>query len=78
MTPPLLSKPHPTTIPFDNNELDDSSVIGADNIPPPCRYNLHSQDRHIIQSAIDNGLIIPPDHITFAFVDEETGKALEY
>jgi hypothetical protein len=68
----------PQLIPFDDDELDDSTVIGADDLQPQHRYNLRSQARHIIQSAIAEGLVIPKDHIAFAVIDEETGKALEY
>eukprot|EP00804_Cyclotella_cryptica_P026161 CCRYP_013042-RA/>CCRYP_013042-RA protein AED:0.34 eAED:0.28 QI:0/0/0/1/0/0/5/0/633 len=76
--PPLPNQQSPTAIPFDDNELDAASVIGADDIMPPRQYNLRSQARDIIQSAFDNGLVIPQDHIAFAVVDEEIGQALEY
>ncbi|KAL7483627.1 hypothetical protein ACHAW6_009271, partial [Cyclotella cf. meneghiniana] len=38
--PSLSNKPTPTTSPFDNNELDDTTVWdNADNIPLLCRYS---------------------------------------
>ena len=60
----------PQVIPFNDDELDDSTVIGADDLQPQQRYNLRSQARHIIQSAIADGLVIPKDHIAFAVIDE--------
>eukprot|EP00956_Cyclotella_meneghiniana_P020333 scaffold35676_cov69-Cyclotella_meneghiniana.AAC.2 len=68
----------PQAIPFEPDELDDATIIGADDIMPQQRYNLRSQARNIVQSAIADGLVIPKDHIAFAVIDEETGKALEY
>jgi hypothetical protein len=77
--PTLPTNKHsPTAIPFEDDELDDTSVICANDIPPPRRYNLCSHAHHIIQSTIDDGLVIPQNHIAFAVVDEETGRALEY
>ena len=58
--------------------MDGATVIGAEEIPPSPRYNLCSQAHPIIQSAINNGLVIPKDFIAFTVIDEETGKALEY
>jgi hypothetical protein len=68
----------PHAIPFNDDELDASTSSGTDDLPLPQRYNLRSQARHIIQSAIDDGQGIPDDHFAFAVIDEETGKALEY
>ena len=59
----------PNLIPFEPHEVPSDE---------PRRYNLRSQARHIIQSALDEGLVIPKDHLAFAVIDEETGKALEY
>lgn len=72
------NRPGPHAIPFDEDELDTSTVIGTDDLPSQQRYNLRSQARHIIHSAIADGLVIPKDHIAFAVIDEESGKALEY
>jgi hypothetical protein len=74
----LPNKQSPTSMSFEDDELDGISIIGADNIPPPRQCNLHSHTRYIIQSAIHDGLVNPQDHIAFAVVDEETGQALEY
>jgi hypothetical protein len=67
----------PHAIPFDDDELDASTSSGTEDLPLPQRYNLRSQARHIIQSAIDDGEGIPDDHFAFAVIDEETGKALD-
>jgi hypothetical protein len=67
----------PHAIPFNDDELDASTSSGTDDLPLPQRYNLRSQARHIIQSAIDDGEGIPDDHFAFAVIDEETGKALD-
>jgi hypothetical protein len=75
---PLQNKQHPTPIPFEDDELDNASVRSTDDISPPQRHNLCSHARHIIQSAIDDGLVIPQDRIEFAFIDDKIGKALEY
>eukprot|EP00804_Cyclotella_cryptica_P017342 CCRYP_018994-RD/>CCRYP_018994-RD protein AED:0.39 eAED:0.39 QI:0/-1/0/1/-1/0/1/0/348 len=88
--PPLPSPPSPpqhlpapptagpTAIPFWDGELGDASIIHPSPVAHTTRYNLRSQARHIIQSAIQNGLDIPRDHIAFAVIDKTTGKALEY
>jgi hypothetical protein len=74
-TPPATG---PTAIPFHDDELDDTSTIHPSPAAHTTRYNLRSQARHIIQSAIQDGLEIPKDHIVFAVIDESTGKAFEY
>jgi hypothetical protein len=74
-TPPATG---PTAIPFHDDELDDTSTIHPSPAAHTTRYNLRSQARHIIQSAIQDGLEIPKDHIAFAVIDESTGKAFEY
>eukprot|EP01082_Thalassiosira_pseudonana_P004270 g3915.t1 g3915 contig14:1435-2889(-) len=68
----------PHAIPFNDDELDASTSSGTEELPLPQRYDLQSQARHIIQSAIDDGQGIPNDHFAFAVIDEETGKSLEY
>jgi hypothetical protein len=68
----------PTAIPFRDDELDDASIIHPSPVEHTTRYNLRSQARHIIQSAIQDGLDIPRDHIAFAVIDKTTGKAFEY
>ena len=74
MPTPLPNKQHPTAIPFEDDELDDASVIGANDIPPPQQYNLCSRACRIIQSAIDDGLVITQDHIAFVVIDDKQGK----
>jgi hypothetical protein len=74
-TPPATG---PTAIPFHDDELDDTSTIHPSPAAHTTRYNLRSQARHIIQSAIQDGPEIPKDHIAFAVIDESTGKAFEY
>lgn len=68
----------PNTIPFKEDELDNATVIVAEEIPPPPRYNLCSKAFHIIQSAINDDPVNPKDFIAFTIIDEATGKALEY
>eukprot|EP00804_Cyclotella_cryptica_P013776 CCRYP_016888-RA/>CCRYP_016888-RA protein AED:0.40 eAED:0.36 QI:0/-1/0/1/-1/1/1/0/413 len=78
-TPSPLPTTHcPMAIPFDDDELNDAPGISAADIMPPSCYNLRSHAQHIIQSALNYGLIIPQDHITFVDIDETTGKSLEY
>eukprot|EP00804_Cyclotella_cryptica_P002147 CCRYP_006558-RA/>CCRYP_006558-RA protein AED:0.41 eAED:0.35 QI:0/-1/0/1/-1/1/1/0/379 len=77
-SPPLPTLAHPTAIPFHDNELDIASSISATPVRPHTCYNLLSQAQHIIQSALNDGLVIPQDHIAFAVIDKAIGKALEH
>eukprot|EP00804_Cyclotella_cryptica_P020211 CCRYP_010896-RA/>CCRYP_010896-RA protein AED:0.52 eAED:0.43 QI:0/0/0/1/0/0/3/0/207 len=80
-TPTLSLLPtthHQTAIPFNDDKLEDTSGISTTDVMPPSRHNLCSHTQHIIQSILNDGLVIPKDHITFAVIDETTGKALEY
>jgi hypothetical protein len=76
--PPFPTTARPTTIPFHDDEIDDASSSSHTPVQPHTRYNLRSHAQHIIQSALNDGLVISPDHIAFAVINEATGKAMEY
>ena len=74
--PPNLQGP--TTITVNDDELNNTTAIGADDIPPSHCYNLHPQPCRIIQSTLDDVSVIPKDHIAFTIINKETDKALQY
>jgi len=72
--PPFPTTAHPTTIPFHDNELDNASSSSHTPVQLHTCYNLCSHVQHIIQSALNDGLVIPPDPLLLQLLMKQQGK----